>query len=632
VAPILLLTGLVALAYWPAFGCDFIWDDDDYVTNNPVLRTWGGIARIWFEPTSLPQYYPLVHTQFWLEYRLWGPHPLGYHVVNVLLHLAASIALLHLLRRLAVPGALFAAALFAVHPVGVESVAWVTERKNVLSMACALVAAIFWLRWRDSGSRRTWWAATAWFVAALLAKTVTASLPAALLVVQWWRNGRIERTEWKSLLPWFVLGIALGLFTVWLEATHVRASDTAWQLAGAERPVMAGQALWFYLGSLLWPTGLCFNYPRWHLDPSAWVQWLPAAGALTLLTAAFVLRHRIGRAPLATLLLFGGILVPALGFFDVFPFRYSYVADHFQYHASIAIFAAVAAGLTVIARRISYTARVALGGLVLVPLVVLANLHCRDFRDLETSWRATLRCNPDSALAMINLGGLLIDRSEFDKAEQLLERSLEIAPNNYEALANLGAIAHHRKDIATAQRFYEASLQQRRDQTPTLNNLALVHLSAKRMEQALALAREAVDCDPDSYSAHELIVNAAFELRLWQETVEHANWVLLRKPDELFIRLTAARALLELGQYNRALQNAALALRQSQNLSRSRNTFVQAFAHVLKTQPSSGIAARVDRSLRQSGLDPTPIVPMLIEQLRTIGANTHAKALAGSRR
>jgi hypothetical protein len=252
--PTLLGAAVIACAtfavYWPAIRGDFIWDDPDYVVNNPTLRDLPGLLRIWTEPRSLPQWYPMVHTTFWIEYQLWGLNPTGYHTTNVLLHIASSLLLWKLLQVLEVPGAWLAAAIFALHPVQVESVAWITERKNVLSGFFALLATLAYLRFdrtmrrRDAAAiephnasaqlpgprsyhhRRQYAVCLALFIAALLSKSVTATLPAAILVIFWWKRGRIElRRDLLPLTPFFILGIAMGLLTAYLEHTHVGASS-----------------------------------------------------------------------------------------------------------------------------------------------------------------------------------------------------------------------------------------------------------------------------------------------------------------------------------------------------------------------------------------------------------------------
>jgi hypothetical protein len=332
-------------AYFPALTGDFLWDDAGHVTN-PALQSWSGLARIWFEVGATQQYYPLLHTAFWIEHRLWGDATVGYHVINVLWHVTSACLLVSILRRLAIPGAVLAASVFALHPVCVESVAWISEQKNTLSTVFYLAAALAWLRFEDDRRPARYAIASLWFLAAMLTKTVTATLPAALLVLAWWRHGRLSwRDDVRPLLPWLALGVSAGLGTAWFESTHIGASGDAFTLSLVERGLLAGRVVWFYLGKLLWPVDLTFFYPRWTIDATSAWQWLFPAATLGLL-AGLVWWQRRNRAPLAAALLFGGTLFPVLGFVNVYPFVFSYVADHFQYLAGLAPLALLTAAAT----------------------------------------------------------------------------------------------------------------------------------------------------------------------------------------------------------------------------------------------------------------------------------------------
>ena len=358
-----LILSTTLIVYLPALRGAFLWDDAGHVTS-PQLQSWSGLLRIWFEPGVTQQYYPLLHSAFWLEHRLWGDATLGYHLINVLWHATSACLLVAVLRRLAVPGALLAGLLFALHPVCVESVAWISEQKNTLSMVFYLAAALAWLRFEQERTRRRYLIATLWFLAALLTKTVTATLPAALLVVAWWRCGRSSPTEktsqrgkdpqaWRAsddrlwwrgdvlpLLPWFGMGIVAGLFTVWFERTGIGAQGSDFNLSLGERGLLAGRVVWFYFSKLIWPADLVFFYPRWRIDASAAWHYAFVVAALALLGGlAWWARLGRGRGLLAAFLLFGGTLFPVLGFVNVYPFVFSYVADHFQYHASLGLFA-----------------------------------------------------------------------------------------------------------------------------------------------------------------------------------------------------------------------------------------------------------------------------------------------------
>ncbi len=283
------------------------------------------------------QYYPLLHSAFWLEHFMWGEAVVGYHLTNIVLHALSACLVVMVMRRLSLPGAWLAGLVFALHPVNVESVAWISEQKNTLSGVFCLASLLIYLHFDEDRQKSKYLLATGLFVLALLSKTVTATLPAVLLVIFWWRRGRLE---WKRdvlpLLPWFALGICAGLFTSRVERTFGGASGTDFLLTPAQRLLIAGRAICFYAGKLFWPANLTFFYPQWKIDAAVWWQWLFPAGVLAL-GLGLVLASRRYRGPLAGFLIFAGTLFPVLGFLNVYPFRYSYVADHFQYLACLGI-------------------------------------------------------------------------------------------------------------------------------------------------------------------------------------------------------------------------------------------------------------------------------------------------------
>ncbi len=432
----------------------FIWDDDSYVETNTTLRSADGLLRMWLDSSALHQYYPLVHTTFWFEYQLWGLNPLGFHVVNVLLHATSVVLLWRLLERLRLPGAWLAAAIFAVHPVEVESVAWVTERKNVLSLALALGALLCYLRFSPVGEvdgraapipgRWRWYALSLLlFAGALLSKTVVASLPAVLLVLFWWQRGRIREADLWPLVPFFLLGIALGLHTAVLERHNVGAVGREWDFSVFQRLLIAGRAAWFYAAKLCWPDPLVFVYPRWHVDAREWWQGVFPCAAVALLAALWLARGRIGRGPLAAALIFVGVLVPALGFFNVYPFRYSFVADHFQYHASIALVALAATGLWRGAMMFPRGGRIAGGVCAGAALVLLAALSVRQtmiYEGVEPLFRHSIAMNPTGWMAHSNLGVELEKRGRLDEAFDLFREAVRLYPEDSTLQNNMGHI------------------------------------------------------------------------------------------------------------------------------------------------------------------------------------------------
>lgn len=488
-------------AYLPALRAAFIWNDSDYVTA-PHLRSLHGLWRIWFEIGATEQYYPLLHGAFWVEHRLWGDAPIGYHLTNVLQHALAAWLFGLVLRRLAVPGAWLAAFVFALHPVCVESVAWVSEQKNTLSLVFYLLAALAYLRFDETRKASGYALASGLFVAALLSKTTTATLPPALLVVFWWRRGRLDgRRDIVPLLPWFALAAGMGLLSAWVERTFVGADGADFALNFLQRCLLAGRIIWFYLGKLFWPADLIFIYPRWTMDAATGWLWLFPAGVLALLATLWAMRAR-SRAPLAALLLFVGSLFPVLGFFNVYGFTFSFVADHWQYLPSLAVIALAAAGLTVAWARwtgpLRWTAQVALVG----SLGALTWQQSRMYHDIETFYRTTIAQNPECWMAHNNLGTLLLERGAIDEAILHYERTLAIKPNAAKAHNNLGTALRRLRRPVEALAHYEAAVRLEPRFAISQNNLANALREAGRSAEALLHHAEAVRLDPGYAEAH----------------------------------------------------------------------------------------------------------------------------------
>jgi Flp pilus assembly protein TadD len=497
-----LWAGLVSVTlavYQPAWHGAPVWDDDAHMTPT-ALQSVDGLRRIWFETGASQQYYPVVHTAFWIMHRLWGDATTGHHLVNIVLHATSAWLIAILLARLSIAGALFAAFAFALHPVQVESVAWITELKNTLSTVFYLAAAFCYVRFgetRDDGFRRR---SFALFVLALGCKTVTATLPVALLVLAWWKHGRlIWSRDVRPLVPFFLTGLAAGATTAWMEYTFIGARGIEFQLTAIERALLAGRAVWFYLSSLVWPSNLVFIYPQWQLSAAVWWQYLfPLA-----LAAAFLLLWRIrrrARAPVAALLLYTVGLGPALGFVNVYPFRYSYVADHFQYTASVAMIAVLAAALTTVARRWipSAPARTVLAVAALVPLAVLSWKHAHQYVDRETLYRATIARNPSAWMAHVNLAAMRLegDQPNPGEASAHLRDALRANPRSPEVHNLLGLFLLHEGQMAEARQALDTALRLHPTLSGIHTNLGVLAYSEGRLDDAARHYRDAIQFDP----------------------------------------------------------------------------------------------------------------------------------------
>jgi tetratricopeptide (TPR) repeat protein len=500
------------VAYSPALDAGFIWNDSEYVTA-PSLRSSDGFWRIWFELGATEQYYPFLHSAFWLEHKLWGDAPFGYHLVNVLLHATSACLLAGVLWRRVAPKAgvalpekagtagfaWLAAFIFALHPVYVESVAWISEQKNTLSLVFYLIALRLYLRFDAERSPRVYFAATLFFVIGLLTKSVIATLPAALLVLVWWQRGRVEwRRDVRPLLLWFALGAVMGLISMHVEKVYIGAHGSEFELTPIARGLLAGRITWFYLGKLIWPADLIFIYPRWEVDPSQVWQWIFSLAVLVALAVLWSLRRRT-RAPLAAALLFGGSLVPTLGFFNVYAFLFSFVADHWQYLPSIAMVVLAAAGIVNGLKRAgaSIGVRRAVPALLVVGLGLLSFHQSRMYADMRTFYATTLARNPTAWMAHNNLGNLLRESGDLERARTHYEAALRVRDDLEKVHNNLGNVLREQRRYPDALAHYRRALQVRPEYADAHNNLGSLLRQLGQPAEAIPHFFRALRSDPD---------------------------------------------------------------------------------------------------------------------------------------
>jgi tetratricopeptide (TPR) repeat protein len=432
------LVAFTAVAYMPAWHGEPVWDDRGHLTREE-LRGVEGLGRIWTEVGATQQYYPVLHSAFWVQHRLWGDQTTGYHLVSIGLHALSAWMVAILLLRLGVPGAYLTAALFALHPVHVESVAWISELKNTLSGVFFLAAFLTYLRFESSRRSRDYVVVLGLFVLALLSKSVTATLPFVIAIVLWWRQGRLEwRRDLLPLLPLVGLGVVAGITTVLVERWFIGAQGADFTYSLLERTLIAGRVSWFYLASLVWPVSLSFNYPRWVIDASVWWQWAFPVAMCLLIGTLWWGRTRWSRGPLAGVAVFLVAVGPALGFVDAYPFQFSFVADHFQYLASLGILTLCGAAVTIALP--TSRARIAAAVVVCLPLAVLTWRQSGHYINEESLYRATLEQNPASWLAHTNLSSLLLSRgaANADVALTHAQMAFALKPTHPSVTYNVG--------------------------------------------------------------------------------------------------------------------------------------------------------------------------------------------------
>lgn len=573
-------------AYRPAIDGGFIWDDDDYVTDNALLQSGAGLVQIW-EPGHTHQYYPAVFTTFWAEYHIWGLNPVGYHVVNVLLHIANALLLWRLLSLLGVPGAWMISAVFALHPMNVESVAWITERKNVLSGLFYLSAALAYLRFdpmRDDGERNAP-GAPEWkayglslflFILALLSKSVTCSLPAAIVLALLLRRQRLGLKRLLPLVPMFLIGAVAALHTAVLERTSVGARGAEFDFSWVERGLIATRALLHYPVKLLIPHPLIFIYPRWTIDAGAWQAYWPLLLVLAIGVSSVVAFMRGWRGPAIALAFYAVTILPALGFVDYWPMVYSFVADHFAYLASIGLIALVVAPL---ADRWGegHLAK----GLAAVVLLVLGGLSWQQghkYANEETLWRTTIAANPGAWMAYNNLGVVYLrDYGRLDQAAGLvrdgdLRRAVDVLRSSPSAAVHdlAGTLRGLTPDrgaaaVTVLERMrqplmdqaiseFKASLEINADNVQATGNLAVAMHRLGRYDEALAYWQALMahgTATPDDRYGMGLTLEA---LGRTDEAVADYREILEESPGHLAARLHLGQLLAAGGRHEEATE------------------------------------------------------------------------------
>ena len=580
---------LVVVPYLPAMlWGGFVWDDHLYIKVDSV-RDVSGLWQIWFSPSAIEEeehYWPLVYTTFWLEHKLWGFAPTGYHIVNVLLHLANTLLAWHLLRRLAVPGAWVVAAVFAVHPLHVESVAWAIERKDVLSGLFYLAAALAWMRFVEKPRRGRYTGSLVLYTAGLLSKSIVVTLPAALLIGHWWKQGRVSSTDLLRLVPFFAVGLVITVS----DMSFARSvAPISFDFSLTERTLLAARVLWFYVGKLLWPTNLSVIYPRWDIhiaDPLAWGYLI---AAIALAVALWRFRQQLGRGPLAGTLFFAVTLSPVLGFVDYTYMRYSFVADRFQYLAGIGVMVVVIGPTVYGVCRLSDRWQKGSLGVAAIALVVLGMLTWRQasiYRDEETlnrhiialnpqarnahrhlgnalfkqgryaealaAYRVAVARRPNYAKAHSNLGGVLNKLGRFEEAEPHLRRAIALDPKTKHRHHYLGNALYGQERYAEAVDAYRIAIEHHPDNVVAHSNLGAALNKLERYEEAETHLRRAIALDAKIKHGYRHLGNALYGQERYAEAVDAYRVAIEHRPDDAAAYASLGAALNILGRNEEA--------------------------------------------------------------------------------
>jgi Flp pilus assembly protein TadD len=601
-----LIVLLVFLAYLPALRGGFVWDDDTHISTNETLRSWQGLWAIWFRPGATCQYYPLSFTLFWLGYQLWGLNPLGYHLLNVALHSLVAVLLWQILERLKVRGAWLAGVIFALHPVCVMSVAWMTELKNTLSAALALGAGWAYVRFAGLGvygaaeanddnagpsASGTDWRygilSLVLFLLAMFAKTAVSFLPATLLLVAWWQQ---ERLVWRKAVPlllMLVLVAVMGEVTFYIEHLH-GAVGAGFKLGWLERVLVSGRSFWFYLGKLFFPYPLTFIYERWNINNAAGWQYLYPAATVGLFAALWRTRRVIGKGPFAAMLHFYISTSLLILVVVLYMTRYSFVSDHWQYFGCMSVLALAAAGITRVLDWLEKWNRFlkpVLVGTLLLVLGLLTWRQCGMYADVENLWRDTLAKNPDSWIAHSNLGNCLYNEGRIEEAMEHYHKAIQINPNSPEALTSLGVALTAKGRFDEAIENHYKAIQISPNDSDALYNLGIALAAKGRFDEAIENYRKAIQINPNDSEALYNLGNALAAQGRFDEAIENyrrAIQVNSNRPETFFhLGMTLGLS----GRTREAVVQYREALRLNPNLAEALNNL----AWVLAASPDDGL-------------------------------------------
>lgn len=612
--------GLVALTfavYAPVLNGGFVWDDALLIRQNPLVTGEGRWISIWFQ-TDFP-----ISTiaMAWLH-SLWGEHAAGYHVVNVSLHALNALLVWRVLTALGARAAGVAAALFAVHPLAVASAAWISELKNTLALAFALLSALLFLKSdaaREASAaapgddarpgdrhraRRLYAASVLAFVFALASKTAVATLPVVLLLCVVWRRGRLTRADLGRAAPFFVLALVFGLVTLKLQTLRILATEPVQTLDLPARLAAAGRALWFYLGKTVLPLNLMAVYPQWTVQARSLGAWLPLMSWCALLAVCAGMRRPWARAALLGLGGFTALLLPVLGVVDMYFLAVSRVSDHFAYPALVC---AVALGAAALRAALPGRLFAFVSALVLGALAASSFQRARVFASDETLWADTLAKNPGAWLAHNNLGCIRAEQNRLAEAARHFETSLSLNPRNSKARINLARVRLMQGDASGAESLLKQAVESRPNDPEAHAAYGRLLLANRRPAEAEAHLRRALALRADMGTRLDL-ARACHALGRVEEAIALYREALRREPDQLealnnlaWLLATASEADLRRGEEALQLARRACAL-TSQTNAQMLGVLAAALAETGRFSDAAE-TARKARDLAQAGGD-----------------------------
>jgi Flp pilus assembly protein TadD len=552
------VAAIVLAVFWvysPTIHGDWLWDDDWYLSTNPLVRDLSGLWKFWFAPGSWVEYYPVEETLLWIEWHLFGADTLGYHVVTITLHAINALLVWRLLARLGLRKAWLGGFLFAVHPAAVDSVAWIAETKNTLSTLPCLLAMIAWVDYEDARKPRDYVLALFYFIVALLCKIAVAPLPFVLVLYAWWKRRRIAGRDIAAAAPFLAIAVILAAISIAAGEFYAhqpgKTLDVLPSLDLADRIALAGQSLGVYFAHLVWPVRLLPNYPQWTIGAPSLLAFVPCLVVAAVFVVLWLRRATWGAPTLLALGAFVLFLAPFTGLTRVSYMAFTWVMDHYLYLAMIGPIGLVIAALDSIDERVPAQWRFAVTGaatLIAALLAFEARAYAGVFTDEATLWGYTVEHNPGDWLAQDNLGKAQLLNNQPDDAVKSFSAALLLRPGRAQTHLNLGRafVALNRLNDGLAQ--YDDALAIDPADAEIYNQKGVAFIQSNRAAEAIAPLQRAVELRPHYAIGLENLGIALAVTGHLDEAVEKFRASLAANTNDPATHVNLARALHQLGR------------------------------------------------------------------------------------
>jgi len=565
------VAAIIVAVFWvysPSIAGGWLWDDNWYITQQPLVRNLAGLWKFWFAPGSWTEYYPLHETLLWVEWHLFGDATLGYHVVTITLHALNALLVWRLLARLGLGKAWLGGFLYAVHPVAVDSVAWIAETKNTLSTLPCLLAMITWVDYENVRKPRDYALALLYFTLAMLCKIAVAPLPFVLLLHAWWKRRRIGARDLAAVAPFLLIAVVLTAVDLGASDAYSHqpgnTPDLLPQLDLAARIALSGQSIGVYFAHIVWPVGLLPNYPQWTIGTPSPLAFLPCLVVAAVFIVLGLRRASWGAAAILGLGSFVLFVAPFTGFIVPSYMAFTWVMDHFLYLAIIGPIGLFIAALDSIDNRLPAEWRIAVTGaatLIATLLAFEAHSYAGAFTDEATLWGYTVEHNPGDWLAQDNVGKALLLENQPEDAANHFRIALQLRPGRAQTHLNLGRALVAMNRLDDGLREYDTALVLDPTDPEIYNQKGVAFLQANRAAEAMAPLQRAVELRPHYAIGLENLGTALALTGRLGEAVEKFRASLDANPADVATHMNLGRALHQLGrnaeagdQFRQALQ------------------------------------------------------------------------------